>query len=230
MEPVSRAGRGVAARQDLMDVAIDCFARHGYQATSIDRIARAAGVTKGALYYHFADKEQLLLEAVASRIGQFEHRVSSELARIDDPAAALRRLAAICAEHATRSNHRRLIVTLMVEALDTHPRLSAEFRAMMQRFRAFVAALVRRGQARQRFRAPVDPDTAAAVWTGGVMGIELQHYQDPERFDLAAALGAFVDQYVAWLTGPAAAAAGRRRRASTRRTAWSASSRAKTSN
>lgn len=229
MEPGPRAGRGVDARQDLMDVAIDCFARHGYQATSIDRIARAAGVTKGALYYHFADKEQLLLEAVFDRIGQFEHRVTSELTPVTDPVAGLRRLAAICAEHATRSNHRRLIVTLMVEALDTHPRLSAEFRAMMQRFRYFVAGLVRLGQAQQRFRAAIDADTAAGVWAGGIMGIELQHYQDPERFDLAAALDAFVDQYLAWLVAPAPAPAGGRRRTSTRRTAWSASSRAKNS-
>jgi AcrR family transcriptional regulator len=48
-----------------MDTAIDCFARYGYQATSIDRIAKAAGVTKGALYYHFKDKEELFVAIVA---------------------------------------------------------------------------------------------------------------------------------------------------------------------
>jgi len=45
--------------------AIDCFARLGYQGTTIDRIARDAGVTKGAVYYHFRDKEELLFETVA---------------------------------------------------------------------------------------------------------------------------------------------------------------------
>src|SRR6266403_4302130 len=63
------------ARKELMAIAIDCFARYGYQGTSIDRIASAAGVTKGALYYHFRDKEELISEAVKDRIAEFEERV-----------------------------------------------------------------------------------------------------------------------------------------------------------
>ena len=69
-----------------MDIAIDCFARYGYQATSIDRIAKAAGLTKGAIYYHFKDKEDLLFEAVTKRVGQFERRVAGDLAAVTDAA------------------------------------------------------------------------------------------------------------------------------------------------
>ena len=35
------------------------------------------------------------------------------------------------------------------------------------------------------------------------MGAEIQYYQDPKGFDLAATLDAFVDQYVGWLSAPA---------------------------
>ena len=187
-----------------MDIAIDCFAKHGYAATSIDRIAKAAGVTKGALYYHFKDKEELLFEAVKKRVGQFERSVAGHVTPIADAAAALRQLARICFEHATKSNHRRLIVTLMVEALDTNPRLEAQFRAMMQRFRAFLSGIVRVGQERGQFRADVDANVTAEVFAGAVMGAEIQYYQDPKGFDLATTLDAFVNQYVAWLSHPAA--------------------------
>ena len=78
------------ARLDLMDIAIDCFARYGFQATSIDRIAKAAGLTKGALYYHFKDKEALLFAAVTNRLGQFERRVVADLAAVPDAPMALR--------------------------------------------------------------------------------------------------------------------------------------------
>src|SRR5580765_2810348 len=70
-----RARGASRGRKELMAIAIDCFARYGYQGTSIDRIASAAGVTKGALYYHFRDKEELLFEAVQDRIAEFEHHV-----------------------------------------------------------------------------------------------------------------------------------------------------------
>ncbi len=192
------------SRRDLMDIAIDCFARYGYQATSIDRIAKAAGVTKGALYYHFKDKEELLFEAVKKRLGQFERRVAGDLTLVSDAPTALRELARVCLDHATKSNHRRLIVTLMVEALDTNPRLAAEFRAMMQRFRSFLTDIVRRGQRDGEFRADIDALVAAEVYAGAIMGAEIQYYQDPKGFDLAATIDAFVDQYVSWLAAPAA--------------------------
>ena len=65
------SARGERSREELTKIAIDCFAKYGYRGTSVDRIARAAGVTKGALYYHFRDKEALLAAAVADRIGAF---------------------------------------------------------------------------------------------------------------------------------------------------------------
>ena len=79
MAASARPARLENGRRDLMDIAIDCFARYGYQATSIDRIAKAAGLTKGAIYYHFKDKEELLFEAVKNRVSQFERRVISDI-------------------------------------------------------------------------------------------------------------------------------------------------------
>src|SRR5215475_6361172 len=201
------AGQGRPARlengrRDLMDIAIDSFARFGYQATSIDRIAKAAGLTKGAIYYHFKDKEQLLFEAVKNRVSQFERRIIAEIETIHDAAAALQRVAEVCLEHATKSNHRRLIVTLMVEALDTNARLSAQFREMMRRFRAFLRGIIEVGQRQGVFRADVSAITAAGVYAGAVMGAEIEYYQDPDRIDLGQHLHAFLEQYLAWLTAP----------------------------
>src|SRR5438477_10021008 len=102
--PKSRKSRE-PSRKQLMTVAIDCFARLGYQGTSIDRIARDAGVTKGALYYHFRDKEDLLFAAVKDRIGGFEQMVLEEVTPGEDPMANLRRVVDACFFHATVSNH-----------------------------------------------------------------------------------------------------------------------------
>ena len=186
-----------------MDIAIDCFARYGYQATSIDRIAKAAGLTKGAIYYHFKDKEDLLFAAVTNRVGQFERRVATDLAPVADAAVALREVARVCLDHATKSNHRRMIVTLMVEAIDTNPRLEAEFRTMMQGFREFLKSIVQRGQKSGQFRRDVDAAIAAEVYAGAIMGAEIQYYQDPKRINLAATIAAFVQQYVGWLSSTA---------------------------
>jgi TetR/AcrR family transcriptional regulator, repressor of the mexAB-oprM multidrug resistance operon len=183
-----------------MTAAIDCFARLGYQGTSIDRIARDAGVTKGAVYYHFRDKEQLLFEAVKDRIGGFEKQVLAEVSPERDPLENLRHVVDACFLHATVSNHRRFIITLMVEALDTNPRLSVEFRNILRRMRAFVTSVVRRGQQRGGLRPDVSAEAAATVIMGGIIGAEVQHYQDPEEVDLRGVLDTLVEQLTAWLS------------------------------
>src|SRR2546427_10691205 len=128
-----RAERPEPSRKQLMAAAIDCFARLGYQGTTIDRIARDAGVTKGAVYYHFRDKEELLFEAVKDPIGGFEQQVLEGGKPAQDALERLRHVVDACLFHATVSNHRRFIITRMIEALDTQPRLSREVRDIPRR-------------------------------------------------------------------------------------------------
>jgi AcrR family transcriptional regulator len=54
-----RVAQGEVTRQALLGAARATFGSQGYAATSLDEIVAAAGVTKGALYHHFADKESL---------------------------------------------------------------------------------------------------------------------------------------------------------------------------
>ena len=185
-----------------MTAAIDCFARLGYQGTSIDRIARDAGVTKGAVYYHFRDKEELLFEAVKDRIDGFEQQVLEDTSPGRDALENLRHVVDACFYHATVSNHRRFIITLMVEALDTNPRLSEEFRNILRRMRVFLTSVIRRGQQRGTLRPDVTPEAAAAVIAGGIIGAEVQHYQDPTEIDLRGVLDTLVEQLTAWLAVP----------------------------
>jgi AcrR family transcriptional regulator len=69
---IGEARTNVAARrQRLLDVARDIFAERGYQATTMDDVANAAGFTKPILYQHFASKESLyneIIEATAAQL------------------------------------------------------------------------------------------------------------------------------------------------------------------
>jgi AcrR family transcriptional regulator len=61
---VTRADSTALTRQRLLAQAQRLFRDRGYAATSLEQIAEAADVTKGAIYGHFASKEDLLLSAI----------------------------------------------------------------------------------------------------------------------------------------------------------------------
>ncbi|NBC82560.1 MAG: TetR family transcriptional regulator [Bacteroidetes bacterium] len=55
----------------IMDTALQLFANEGYHNTSIDQIARTAGISKGLIYNYFTSKEQLLQSLIFSGFDEF---------------------------------------------------------------------------------------------------------------------------------------------------------------
>jgi AcrR family transcriptional regulator len=56
----SRRAAAPDTRRRILAVALELFSAHGYAGTSMRDLAEALGMTKAALYYHFASKEQIL--------------------------------------------------------------------------------------------------------------------------------------------------------------------------
>lgn len=69
MKPARRtqAERRAETREQVLGAAARVFARHGFHGTSLDAIAEEAGFSRGAVYYNFADKEELFLELLDRR-------------------------------------------------------------------------------------------------------------------------------------------------------------------
>jgi AcrR family transcriptional regulator len=74
-------GQTDARQLALLDAAVGVFARYGFRKTSMDEVARAAGVSRQGIYLQFANKEELFRRAL-------EHTLSSQL---NEAVAALSR-------------------------------------------------------------------------------------------------------------------------------------------
>ena len=82
--------QGRATRRELVAIATRLFATKGYDGTSVDDVLREAGISRGALYHHFAGKDALfeaVLEAVEAKVAE----TLVEAARgVRDPVEVLR--------------------------------------------------------------------------------------------------------------------------------------------
>lgn len=74
-----------STRRDLLDAARVLFTERGYADTPLEEVVQRAGVTRGALYHHFRDKEDLF-RGVHREVAQSVHdRVTAALGQASDP-------------------------------------------------------------------------------------------------------------------------------------------------
>jgi AcrR family transcriptional regulator len=84
-QPNRRVEQGVATRATLIAVARRLFTEKGYAATSTEEIVQTAEVTRGALYYHFSDKEDLFKAVFEILEAEFLERVLEASATATSP-------------------------------------------------------------------------------------------------------------------------------------------------
>ncbi|MBI5129029.1 MAG: helix-turn-helix transcriptional regulator [Rhodopseudomonas palustris] len=74
-----RAANAAARRAAIIDAALDEFTARGFAATRLDDVAKRAGVAKGTIYLHFADKESLFQELVRASLVPTMNRLTAPL-------------------------------------------------------------------------------------------------------------------------------------------------------
>jgi AcrR family transcriptional regulator len=88
--PEPRARLSAAERREqLLLVAGEIFAEHGYHGASMEQLAEAAGVSKPVLYQHFMSKQELYLAVVRAAVEEMELVVRRALAGTEDNRARI---------------------------------------------------------------------------------------------------------------------------------------------
>jgi len=153
----TQAERRAATTSALLRAAAERFGSDGYDATSIDRVAAAAGVTKGALYHHFAGGKEALFRQV------FEDAEAALAARCaeaalaepgDDPLARLRAATRTFLESCLDPATRRIVLVDGPAVLGWEAWREVDERHFLGGVRLALETAMASGQLRRR---PVDP-------------------------------------------------------------------------
>jgi len=149
------------SRDRILAAALELFGERGYAATSVDDIAARAGLTKGALYYYFADKADIARDLHHDLWTRLKDEAMRGITPGGDALANLRRAfdAHLTALQHLPEAHFFLRQFWAVPALDAMGRLEREASL------GFVEALLREGVAAGHI-APLDPTALARVLLG----------------------------------------------------------------
>jgi AcrR family transcriptional regulator len=154
-----------------MEAAFQVFATRGYRAARLEDVAEAAGMTKGAIYYHFSGKEDLLRQAVKHRHRAIFREMERELMR--DPAPA-----SVKIRHALRRVWGHVLEPTWGHAFRLmFGEVGVEFPALFRMWAeegpihgwSLVRELIEAGVRSGEFRPGVDPEVSARVAVSGLM-------------------------------------------------------------
>jgi AcrR family transcriptional regulator len=114
LRPASNAG--VPPREEILDAAAGLFISQGLAATTTRQIAERVGIRQASLYYHFAGKDEILLELLTQSVRpSLQVAATLESRCHDDPAAGLYALALTDVQTLTRAPHNIATLYLMPE-------------------------------------------------------------------------------------------------------------------
>ncbi|MEU9758397.1 TetR/AcrR family transcriptional regulator [Streptomyces sp. NPDC047985] len=142
-------------RRELLDTAAEVFAAQGYNATTVRKIADAAGMLAGSLYYHFDSKESMIDEILSTFLTELWEGYDAVLAAGLGPRETIEALVTESFREIDR--HRAAVAIYQKESkhLATQPR----FRYLVDSQRNFEQAwlgTLERGVADKTFRADLD--------------------------------------------------------------------------
>jgi AcrR family transcriptional regulator len=195
-QPAGRTFVEEARRAQLVQTAIDVLAREGYDRTSLAAIARAAGVSKGVISYHFDGKDELLREVVACVSAQAEASMTPQL--LAAPTATERLGTYIRSNLAFMAEHQQALRALIEVIVHTPPPspYAEQHRAAIAYLEALVEAGLRSGEF-----AGVDPGAVALAVRGAIDAVPGRLQVDPD-LDLARCADALTTLFRRAVTAP----------------------------
>ncbi len=190
-------------REQLLDAAERVFREHGVSRTSLAEVAAAAGVTRGAVYWHFKDKADLF-EAMCERATLPLDALLSEaaVAPCADPLAALRELSiAVLTSLATDPRAQAVFEVIFHKTELTGELAPVAGQREIERCQCLtnVERLVQHAVTLGQLPADTDAALAARLLHACVAGLMREWVLDKSAYDLEARAPAFIDAILAGL-------------------------------
>lgn len=173
--------------------AMRIFLEKGYHGTSIDDITKAAGLTKGALYWHFGSKEDLLKRIVE----EFERRFLDGLIQTvkDAQGDILDKMEKFFRYNAAFSYYNRELcvsfTTLAAELVGAHHGTEPEFKRVYKKYQKFLSNLILQGKKEKIFKKEIDPDLTALIIIAFHDGILIRWFMNRSEINGEAYVNTF---------------------------------------
>lgn len=163
-DPQSTRGR-------ILDAAMNIFASKGYHDTRLDEIVEESHTSKGAIYFHFPNKERLFLALVDQFADLLERRVTEAIAPV--PPGMKRVRVALESTLDTFGRYRRPAKILLVQAVGLGTTFEQKRMEIHDRFAGLIESYLQEAIEVGDI-APVDTEVVSYAWMGAIYNLVIR--------------------------------------------------------
>jgi len=182
-------------RSEIAQKAIEVLAKRGFQATTIQDIADAAGLGKGTVYHYFKTKEEILSVVSEEIFHEMERSFGAALLRIDKP---MEKLSALIKEalHVTEDVENLFIVYselwLMNIREDKYNDYMSFIKNLHNDLKNLTAGMINEGKRQGLWAKDTDSEALAAYLVASFDGVVVHYIMDKKNFDIKRVTKEFI--------------------------------------
>ncbi|MDH3790254.1 MAG: TetR family transcriptional regulator [Rhodospirillales bacterium] len=175
-------------RSRILEAAFRTFARHGYSGATLDDVAADAGLTKGAVYWHFAGKDDLCMALIEERFRREAARIPDDIRDAVRDGAGERALVAFVAHEVQQARKGESWRRLGLEFVSRsrNPALRHRYAELARKFYDDTLPVAQWLIDSGVVAKDLDPQALAVVWRCILLGVGLWMTQDPDGLDFDA--------------------------------------------
>ena len=189
-------------REQVLDAAERVFRQRGVGHASLAEVADAAGVTRGAIYHHFASKAEVFEAMLARAEMPIDMAFDATRLPVADPLAMVRDMAVKALQHLASSDRvRNIFEVAFLRCEYTDELAPVEQRHLQERTQCLALSngLLDQAVARGQLHADTDTRMAAHMLYGFIGGLMRDWVQAPASLDMNTAAPQAVDLFLAGL-------------------------------
>jgi len=177
--------KGERTKRDILEAAVSLFAKNGFRNTTINQIAEAARMSKGAFYCHFKSKEAIFFEVVREVKDLWNSLIMKEIGREGGAIDKLTKMLDIFVELTLENKDKYVIfIVLIAEFTEVDAKFEGILKEAFDEFFDSIAEILEEGKRAGTVRGDIHPRLLAISLIAAWQGILLQWLLNREEIAL----------------------------------------------
>ena len=192
MAKTKKSFQSEQSRAAILSATMDLISKHGFNGTTVEKIASEAGLSKGSIFWHFNNKENLfraVIESIRSAL------LEGLLEGLNGEMSSKERFSLLL------DNYTKLIeidcsrcidlTVLIIEMVETNPLLAEELRDLFAELADTLIMFLEEGKKQGEIESTLDSQMTAYTIAGNLQGMTVQYYLNRPRFQYGRLMEAY---------------------------------------